>query len=80
MSIGINRFKNHPTCVSAEHIQQYCHVHAEIDALRKIKNPRGATIYVARVNKRGQTRLSRPCDRCYQAIVDAGVGRIVYTD
>jgi deoxycytidylate deaminase len=80
MSIGINRFKNHPTWVSAEHIQDHCHVHAEIDALKKIKNARGATIYVARINKGGQPRFSRPCDRCYEAIVDAGIDKVIYTD
>lgn len=80
MGIGINRFKNHPTWVSEEHILAHCHVHAEIDVLKKIKNPRGSTIYIARVNRRGQTRFSRPCDRCYQAITTAGINKIIYTD
>lgn len=79
ISIGINKNRNHPTIVSSEHIKTHCSVHAEVDALRKVKNAKGATIYVARVNKRGQDRLSRPCDRCHKAIKDAGIRKVVYT-
>ena len=44
------------------------------------KNIKGGTIYVARVNRQGNPMISRPCDRCYEAIVDAGITKIVYTD
>lgn len=80
ISIGINKNRNHPTIVSSEHIKDYCSVHAEADALRKIRDAKGATLYVARANKRGQERLSRPCNRCYKLIVNAGINKIVYTD
>jgi len=79
ISIGINKNRNHPTVVSSEHIKTHCSVHAEVDALRKVRNAKGATIYVARVNKRGQDRLSRPCDRCHTAIREAGIRKVVYT-
>ncbi len=79
ISVGINKNRNHPTVVSSEHIKTHCSVHAEIDALRKVKNAKGATIYVARVNRKGQDRLSRPCDRCHDAIRDAGIRKVVYT-
>lgn len=79
ISIGINKNRNHPTVVSSEHIKTHCSVHAEIDALRKVKSAKGATIYVARSNKRGQDRLSRPCDRCHDAIREAGIRKVVYT-
>ena len=64
--------------MSPEHIRQ-CSVHAEIDALRKAKNVRGATIYVARIGKKGNPASSRPCPDCYEVIVEAGVSKIVYT-
>lgn len=80
VSTGINRFKNHPLSVSPEHIKSHCSVHAEVDALRKLKDAKGATIYVARIGRRGDKMLSRPCNMCYIAIRDAGVAKIVYTN
>lgn len=80
LSVGINKFRNHPTIIPSEHIKTSCSVHAEVDALRKIKKASGATIYISRVNKRGQERLSRPCPNCYDAIRDAGITKIVFTD
>ena len=80
VSTGINRFKNHPMTVSPEHIKEHCSVHAEVDAIRKLKNARGATIYIARIGKRGNQALSRPCDNCYTAIQRAGINKIVYTN
>lgn len=80
VSTGINRFKNHPMMVSPEHIKEHCSVHAEVDAIRKLKNARGATIYIARIGKRGNQALSRPCDSCYTAIQKAGINKIVYTN
>lgn len=79
ISVGINKNRNHPTVVSSEHIKTHCSVHAEVDAIRKVKNVKGATIYVARVNKNGQDRLSRPCDRCHKAIQEAGIRKVIYT-
>lgn len=79
LGTGINKNRNHPTIVSSEHIKSHCSVHAEIDALKKAKNVKGATIYIARVNKRGQDRLSRPCDQCYNEIVKSGIKKIIYT-
>lgn len=79
ISVGINKNRNHPTVVSSEHIKTHCSVHAEVDAIRKVKNAKGATIYVARVNKSGGDLLSRPCDRCHKAIKDAGIRKVVYT-
>ena len=68
ISVGVNKNRNHPTMVPSEHIKTHCSVHAEVDALRKVKNTKGATIYVARVGKNGQDRMSRPCDRCHDVI------------
>ena len=80
LSVGINKFRNHPLIIQPEIIKTVCSVHAEVDALRKIKDARGATIYVARVNNRGAERMSRPCNYCYDAIRKAGISKIIYTD
>jgi deoxycytidylate deaminase len=79
ISTGMNKDRSHPRIVSSEHIKDHCSVHAEIDAIKKARDVHGATIYVARVNKRGEARDSRPCKRCYEAIRKNGIKKIVYT-
>lgn len=39
----------------------------------------GATLYVARVNKAGEPRLSLPCGRCRGKIMRAKLARVVTT-
>jgi deoxycytidylate deaminase len=79
LATGINKDRNNPNIVSSEHIEGHCSVHAEVDALKKVKDVKGATIYIARVNRRGQERMSKPCDRCYETIIKSGIKKIVYT-
>ena len=80
LSTGINKFKNHPNIFENKSIiKQKAHIHAEADAIRKAGDLKGATIYVARINKTGNTGLSRPCNYCYEKIIEAGITKIVYT-
>lgn len=73
--------KNHPDIIPEELVKDVCHVHAEIDAIKKVKGGlKGATIYVARISPFGKGMLSRPCDRCYDIITSSGINKIVYTD
>lgn len=55
--------------------------HAEMAALRKglLNSARGSTMYVARINSAGETRLARPCNRCMKRLYHAGVREVVYT-
>jgi tRNA(Arg) A34 adenosine deaminase TadA len=53
--------------------------HAEIRALKAASNPKSSTIYVARLGKKGDITLARPCAWCLQYMIDAGVSRVVYT-
>ena len=57
-------------------------VHAEIAAMRGISADKlkGATVYVARKGRCAEHGLSRPCAKCYEALVAAGVKKIIYTD
>jgi len=80
LSIGVNKFRNHPDIIPESLVKTSCSVHAEVDALNKIKDARGATIYVARINNFGKSMLSRPCNNCYSAIRESGIKHIVYTD
>ena len=79
LGIGVNKFRNHPDIIPEHLIKTSCSTHAEIDALNKTKNTKGATIYVARVNNLGDSMFSRPCNYCYRAIREAGIKEVVYT-
>jgi deoxycytidylate deaminase len=56
-------------------------LHAELGAILNVErsNTEGATIYVVRVNKRGQQRLSKPCHMCESAMKYCGIKRVVYS-
>lgn len=79
ISTGINKFRNNPENIPTEFIKTSCSVHAEVDAIRKVNDLKGATIYVARVNKEGIGVLSRPCDNCFAEIRKAGIRKVVHT-
>lgn len=64
--------------------------HAEEGALRELcratgqtyatANFKGVTAYVARVNRLGEPRLSRPCKGCWKLLVSQGISEVVYTN
>ena len=51
--------------------------HAEIRLIRKLDT--GATVFVARVNKRGDWRIAKPCANCMKALKGRRVVRVYYT-
>lgn len=56
-------------------------LHAEIGAVIGIDRSvtTGATLYVCRVGKNGDYRLSKPCPMCYAALKHVGVRKVVWT-
>lgn len=80
LSVGVNKWKNpmKPDFPPSAY-DPTISVHAEVDALSRCADPRGATIYIARVNKRGEERISRPCIDCEKALIVAGVRKVIYT-
>ena len=77
---GFNKDRNHPDFVSPEHVKKHCSVHAEIDAIRDAGwNVKGAVLYVARVNRFGEDRYSKPCDRCNVVIQETQIKKVIYT-
>lgn len=77
LSWAPNVFRNDPSVIFDDDCQSE---HAERKAIKGYRGDlRGATIAVARVNNHGKPMLSRPCDRCYRAIREAGIKRIIYT-
>lgn len=80
LGLGFNVNRNHPKSVSPEHIKTDCSWHAEEQAIKDAgENIKGSIIYVARVNKQGRDRDSRPCEKCYKLIKNSGIKRIIYT-
>lgn len=39
----------------------------------------GGTMYVARVNRKGQWRMSKPCSMCHEVMKFVGIKKVVYT-
>lgn len=56
-------------------------LHAELGAILGMDRAvtEGATIYVARVGKTGEFKLSKPCSMCHAAMKHVGIKRVVYT-
>lgn len=82
LSIGVNKWRNDMSLTNDmfnDGRSADVSVHAEIDALSRVANPAGATIYIARINKAGEPRLSGPCNDCSEALDNAGITKIVYT-
>ena len=56
-------------------------LHAELGAILGLGRDitEGATIYVARVGKLNDYRLSKPCEMCHETMKYVGIKRVVYT-
>ena len=80
IATGVNRERNRPEVFDDDmELAKHASIHAEIAALRRVSHVQGATLYVARVNRRGMPRLSRPCTRCAIALRAAGIKHVIYT-
>lgn len=81
LGIGYNKDKNHPMQVSPEHIKTHCSRHAEVEAIRDAGFAvSGAILYVARVNRQGRDRNSKPCIYCQAVIESTNIKRVIYTE
>lgn len=57
---------------------RFSQIHSEIAAMKKAGWPTKATIYVSRVNRNGEKRLSKPCVNC-QEVLDKFKVKVYYT-
>ena len=82
LAVGINTQRNADTSASVMPSDAYT-VHAEQAAInsltRAVGLTEGATLYVVRINRAGDTMLSLPCSDCLIAITAAGIKRVVYS-
>lgn len=79
LAIGYNKTRNSSISLGDTTSFKHCTIHAEIDALSRVSDPRGCIVYVARVNRRGKPRFSRPCNNCYRHMLKRGIKRVVFT-
>lgn len=79
ISTGFNKRRNEVEVVGN---LEDCHVHAEVDAISGAADDQlqGAVLYVARVNSDGSIRNAQPCWRCIDAIKDAGIKKVVWSN
>lgn len=92
LAMAPNIYKNTPTIFEREYpnnlemqkesIREHCSVHAEARVVKMVGADvcHGATIYVARVNNKGESLMSKPCDKCYELLTEVGIKTVVYTD
>lgn len=82
LSIGLNKKKTHPLQKKfADRPEKDC-IHAEIDALVKIKHKhilKDCDIYVLRLTKGNRIMNSKPCAGCEKAINFYGIKNIYWT-
>ena len=78
--IGINKTRTHNAWVTGQP-RELCSTHAEVSAIRVSGElcVRGSTLYVARVNRSGIMRDSKPCGACRLYIEDHGIRKVVHS-
>ena len=56
-------------------------LHAELGTVLGLDRSvtRGCTVYVVRVNRRGEYRMSKPCDMCEAALRHCGISKVFYS-
>ena len=73
ISRGVNdMLKSHPLFYPAN-------IHAELAAIISAPYTNGCTIYIARINKRGDIVIAKPCNRCSALIEQSGIRKVVHS-
>lgn len=79
LAVGVNSTRNqHPTMEIDAAAYTY---HAEKAVMRAAgkDSVKDATLYIARVNRRGKPVFSGPCTECMMSILPSGIKRVVFT-
>jgi tRNA(Arg) A34 adenosine deaminase TadA len=89
LGVGWNQHKTHPMqsrfCRNPDSIFKHAEIDAIADAVRRVGDVSGTTLYVYRVKKRGRRQsewidgLAEPCSGCMEAIDHYGIRRVVYS-
>lgn len=81
LAVGQSKLRCNPAHCDFEMpgIRERVSLHAEADALSRCGNPKGATLYVARIGRAGHVRLAKPCKGCQEKLLDAGIKKVYYS-
>lgn len=81
LNVGFN--KNQYNAFAARFRKPSLHAtqHAELDCLLGVDRSKtsNSTVYVVRINRQGQAKLSKPCTMCEKAMKFCGVKKVVYS-
>lgn len=79
VSVACNKITTHP--VQRRYGKHVCSLHAEIRAIILAKGDvTGYTIASARVTAGNKRAISRPCNTCWELLVEAGIRDVIYFD
>lgn len=78
LSLGVNKWRNRGL-YQPNLFENILTVHAEVDALSRVVDAEGVTVYVARMGDDGMPRFSRPCQHCMLVLKKLGIKKVVYT-
>jgi tRNA(Arg) A34 adenosine deaminase TadA len=82
---GVNSLKTHPIMITYGRNAEAIYLHAEIDAMVRCINTYGSdilaksTLYVLRINKKGELAYSEPCSGCKKAIKAFSIKRVYHS-
>lgn len=84
LSVGRNNYhKTHPLqarAAKAVGLEKKIYLHAEVDALVKLKDwSKAHRIVITRFNKHGEPVLAKPCPVCERVIDQAGIKIVEHT-
>jgi len=81
LSVGQSKLRTNPAVCDFDEpgVRERVSIHAEMDALKRCGNPKGAVIYVARIGRSNDIGLAKPCRSCQKKLIAAGIKRVVYT-
>ena len=82
ISIGHNKRKTHPLMLKFQHRSFKILLHAEIDAISKVRNKnllKDSEMYVSRLSKGNNILNSEPCETCKKAIRFYGINKVYWT-
>lgn len=85
LGVGCNKMKSHPFQAKYRKNIDAIFLHAEVNAIKNalrdhsIDDLVGSTMYVLRKTSKGYG-LAKPCDGCMRAIVEFGIGEVIYSN
>ena len=56
------------------------YIHAEIAAIANSPQTANCTLVVVRILKNGTLSMSRPCEKCWNAINKAGISKVIFSN